>query len=157
MWTTTHGQTFGATPTTAGQVVVRRGAAGVAGGLLGGVVFGVMMQAWGMIPMVAALVGSSSPAVGWVVHLLISAFFGAAFGVVLGPVVKGLISGTLWGVGYGAVLWVVGALLLMPARLGMPLFAIDDMTLRSLLGHLVFGLLLGAFAGALLRSRAARP
>ena len=156
MRTTTNGMLFGATPTTAGQLLVRRGAAGVAGGLVGGVVFGLMMQTWGVIPMVAALVESSSPAVGWVVHLLISAFFGAAFGVVLGPVVKGLISGTLLGVGYGAVLWVVGGLLLMPARLGMPLFAINDMTLQSLLGHLVFGLLLGAIAGTLLRSRATR-
>ena len=155
MRTTTNGPVAGATPA-AGQLLIRRGAAGVAGGLVGGVVFGLMMQAWGMIPMVAQLVGSSSPAVGWVVHLLISAFFGAAFGVVLGPVVKGLISGTLLGVGYGAVLWVIGPLLLMPARLGMPVFVFNDMALRSLFGHLVFGLLLGAVAGALLRSRAQR-
>ncbi len=154
---TTNGTAFGAAPATAGQLLVRRGAAGVAGGLVGGVVFGLMMQAWGMIPMVAQLVGSSSPAVGWVVHLLISAFFGAAFGVVLGPVVKGLISGTLLGVGYGAVLWVVGPLLLMPARLGMPLFVVDDMALRSLVGHLVFGLVLGAIVGVMLRHRTTRP
>ncbi len=95
---TTSG-TFGATSTATGQLLLRRGAVGVAGGLVGGVVFGLMMQAWGMIPMVAALIGSSSPAVGWIVHLLISAFFGAAFGVLLGPVLKGLISGTLLGVG----------------------------------------------------------
>ncbi|MDQ3455329.1 MAG: hypothetical protein M3513_07705 [Actinomycetota bacterium] len=115
-----------------------------------------MMQAWDMIPMVAALIGSSSVAVGWVVHLLISAFFGVAFAVVLGPVLKGVVSGTLLGVGYGAVLWVVGPLLLMPARLGMPLFVINDMALQSLLGHLVFGLLLGAIAGTMLRDRTTR-
>jgi hypothetical protein len=83
--------------------------------------------------MVAALVGSTAPAVGWTVHLLIS---------------------VLLGVGYGAVLWVVGALILMPARLGMPLFAINDMTINSLVGHLVFGLLLGAVVSLVLRSRA---
>ncbi len=156
MRTATNG-TSGAASTATGQLLVRRGIAGVAGGVAGGLVFGLLMQAWGMMPMVAALVGSSSPAVGWVVHLLISAFFGAAFGVVLGPVLKGPIGGTLLGIGYGAVLWVVGPLLLMPARLGMPLFVIDDMTLRSLGGHLVFGLLLGLVAEAALRSRAARP
>lgn len=129
----------------------------MAGGLAGGVVFGLMMQAWGMIPMVAALVGSTSTAVGWVVHLLISSFFGVAFAVVLGPILKNVIGSTLVGVVYGAVLWVVGALLLMPARLGMPLFVVDDMALRSLLGHLVFGVLLGAIAGAMLRHRTARP
>ncbi len=112
------------------------------------------MQLAGMMSMVAALVGSTAPAVGWTVHLLISAFFGAAFGVLLGPRAKGSVSGVLLGVGYGAVLWVVGALILMPARLGMPLFAINDMTINSLVGHLVFGLLLGAVASLVLRSRA---
>lgn len=110
-----------------------------------------------MIPMVAALVGSDSTAVGWGVHLLISAFFGLAFAVVLGQIRTGMVGATLLGVGYGAVLWVVGALLLMPARLGMPLFVVDDMALRSLGGHLVFGLVLGAIAGAMLRHRTARP
>lgn len=139
------------------QVLVQRGTAGVAGGLAGGVVFGLMMQAWDMIPMVAALVGSDSTAVGWVVHLLISAFFGLVFAVVVGQLRTGMVGATVLGVGYGAVLWVVGPLLLMPARLGMPLFVVDDMALRSLVGHLVFGLVLGAIVGAVLRQRTARP
>ncbi|WP_249523211.1 hypothetical protein [Modestobacter marinus] len=153
----TSGTGVAATPAWTGQVLVRRAAVGVTGGLVGGVVFGLMMQAWGMIPMVAQLVESSSTTVGWVVHLLISAFFGAVLAVALGHVVRGLLPGTLLGVGYGAVLWVIGPLVLMPARLGMPLFTIDDMTLQSLVGHLVFGLLLGVLSAALLRSRAARP
>ncbi|MGQ4819012.1 hypothetical protein ACQ1ZK_18085, partial [Enterococcus faecium] len=90
------------------------------------------------------------------VHLLISAFFGIAFAVVLGPVLRGVVGATLLGVAYGAVLWVVGPLLLMPARMGMPLFVVDGMTLQSLLGHLVFGLVLGAVVGAMLRDRSAR-
>jgi hypothetical protein len=156
MRTTTH-ETSGGTSATTRRVIVRRGTAGLAGGLVGGVVFGLMMQAWDMIPMVAALVESDSTAVGWGVHMLISAFFGVAFTVVLGPVLTGLVDATLLGLVYGAVLWVVGPLLLMPARLGMPLFVVDDMALQSLLGHLVFGVLLGAVAGALLRTGAARP
>ena len=156
MRTTTH-ETSGGTSATTRQVLVQRGTAGLAGGLVGGVVFGLMMQTWDMIPMVAALVESDSTAVGWGVHLLISAFFGLAFAVALGQVRTGIVGATLLGLLYGAVLWVIGPLLLMPARLGMPLFAINDMTLQSLLGHLVFGVLLGAVAGALLRTRAARP
>ena len=42
------------------------------------------MQMMDMIPMVAMLVDSTSSAVGWVVHLAISAFAGAAFAVLLG-------------------------------------------------------------------------
>ncbi len=153
MRTSTRGL-VGPTAMPSGPVLVRRATAGVAGGLVGGLAFGIMMQQMGMMPMVAALVGSTAPAVGWTVHLLISAFFGAAFGVLLGAKVTGPVSGVLLGVGYGAVLWVVGALILMPARLGMPLFAINDMTINSLVGHLVFGLLLGAVASLVLRSRA---
>ena len=153
MRTTTHG-TAGSRAMPSGRVLVRRAGAGIAGGLVGGLAFGIMMQLAGMMTMVAALVGSTAPAVGWTVHLLISVFFGAAFGVLLGAKVTGPVSGVLLGVGYGAVLWVVGALILMPARLSMPLFAINDMTINSLVGHLVFGLLLGAVVSLVLRSRA---
>jgi hypothetical protein len=58
-------------------------APGVAGGLAGGIVFGMMMQLMGMIPMVAELVGSGSAAVGWLVHLAISAAIGAGFSLAL--------------------------------------------------------------------------
>ncbi len=76
MRTTTHAA---AGTTGAGSVTLsRRLTAGVAGGLAGGLVFGMMMQVMGMMGMIAQLVGSTSVAVAWVVHLAISAFFGAA-------------------------------------------------------------------------------
>ncbi|MCE0488086.1 hypothetical protein [Ornithinimicrobium sediminis] len=117
---------------------------GVAGGLAGGVVFGVLMQMMDMMPMVAMLVGSEAVAVGWVVHLAISAFIGAAFVVLLGARVSSLGTGLGLGVAWGLVWWVLGALVAMPARLGMPLFEINDMSLQSLMGHVVFGAVLGA-------------
>ena len=64
--------------------LVNRLIAGVIGGLVGGVVFGVLMQMMGMIGMVAMLVGSDAAAVGWLVHLVISAGSGASFGLLLG-------------------------------------------------------------------------
>jgi hypothetical protein len=51
--------------------------AGIVGGLVGGVVFGLLMQMMDMLPMVAMLVGGESIALGWLVHLAISAFIGA--------------------------------------------------------------------------------
>lgn len=153
MRTTTDGRV--ATTTAAGGALAQRVTAGVVGGLAGWLVFGLMMQVMGMMAMVAGLVGSSSPAVGWVVHLLISAFFGAVFGALLGGMVKSVGSGVLLGAGYGLVLWVIGPLLLMPSRMGMPLFAINDMTINSLFGHLVFGVLVGVVAVLVLRRRAA--
>ncbi|MXM68286.1 HTH domain-containing protein [Streptomyces sp. HUCO-GS316] len=48
----------------------------------------------------------------------------------------------------GAVWWTVGALWIMPANMGMPVFQWNDVTSSSLGAHLVFGLLAGAtFAG----------
>jgi len=107
------------------------------------VVFGLLMQAMGMIPMVAALVGSTSPAVGWLVHLAISAFIGASFAVLLPRGVTGVPATTVAGLGYGIVWWILGPLLLMPAKLGMPLFSFGKITWQSLMGHMMFGLALG--------------
>ena len=116
---------------------------GIAGGLAGGVVFGLLMQAMGMIPMVAQLVGSSSPAVGWLVHLAIASFIGASFALLFGGLVRTVVSGALYGLGYGVVWWILGALILMPARLGMPVFQLNTTTWQSLVGHLLYGLVLG--------------
>lgn len=43
-----------------------------------------------------------------------------------------------------------------PRRARMPLFVIDDMALMSLVGHVLFGLVLGLVAGAMLRRGTAR-
>jgi hypothetical protein len=58
-------------------------------------------------------------------------------------------------VGYGLVWWVLGPLLIMPARLGMDLFIFNAMTRQSLMGHLVYGLVLG-LVYALVRPRLGR-
>ncbi|MGH2773701.1 MAG: hypothetical protein ACRDIU_11280 [Actinomycetota bacterium] len=117
--------------------------AGIAGGLAGGVVFGMLMQMMGMIPMIAMLVGSESVVVGWLVHLAISAFAGGTFAVLFGrqAAAPGPAAGI--GVAYGAAWWVLGALFLMPAKLGMPLFVFNSMAWQSLMGHLIYGLVLG--------------
>ncbi|GAB3189851.1 hypothetical protein [Nesterenkonia suensis] len=129
----------------------RRAVHGSFGGLAGGVVFGVMMAMMGMLPMVGALVGVESATVGGLVHLGISLIFGVAFGVVISSARPAPL--LLLGAGYGVALWVVGALLIMPAMLGMPVLMINAMTLQSLFGHLIFGLV-AAVAVWLLRRHA---
>ena len=129
---------------------------GIVGGLAGGVVFGLMMQLMGMIGMVGMLAGSESPAFAWLVHLAISAAIGAGFGLVLAPRVSGFGTGLGLGAAYGLVWWVLGPLLLMPAAMGMPLLNVDATAGQSLLGHLVFGLVLGGVV-AVARRRAGGP
>jgi hypothetical protein len=143
--------------TTARPVAVpARVVAGVVGGLVGGVVFGILMQVWGMMPMVAMLVGSESVVVGWLVHLFNSALFGAIFGLLVGRWAVTLVPAVGLGLVYGVLWWVLGALLIMPAWLGMNemIFRVTGMAWRSLIGHLLYGLLLGlvyALAGPRMR------
>lgn len=130
--------------------------AGAIGGLVGGVVFGMMMQMMqmmGMIPMVAMLVGSESVAVGWGVHLAISLIFGVAFGFAVQQIAGRWAPTLAAGLGYGVFLWVIGPLLLMPAKLGMPILQFNDVVWQSLMGHMIFGLVLAACTVAVVRSR----
>ena len=119
---------------------------GGAGGLAGGLLFGAMMQAMGALPMVAQLVGSDSVGVGWVVHLAISAVLGIGSGLVVGNRLPSWGAALGLGTGYGVAWWVLGALVAMPLALGMPPFGLNTMAWMSLVGHVVFGVALGAVA-----------
>src|SRR3990172_9643694 len=57
----------------------KKAAYGILGGIVGGLVFGALMAAAGALPLVAGLVGSQDPIVGFLVHMGISAFIGATF------------------------------------------------------------------------------
>ena len=122
-----------------GRLIVQ----GAVAGLAGGVVFGVMMGMMGMLPMVGSLVGMPNAIVGTIVHLAISAFIGAVYALVIArfpntpsvALVGGVVNGFAW--------WILGALLLMPLLLGMSdmVFAIGQPQWMSLLGHLIYGVI----------------
>lgn len=133
--------------------------ASVIAGLIGGVVFGMMMQMMtaptpdgGQMPimaMIGQIVGSPTVGVGWIYHLFNSAVIGAIFGWLFGDRVHGYASALGWGAAYGFVWWIVGGLILMPILLGMPAFAplmmppMRMVAMGSLVGHLIYGLILG--------------
>lgn len=119
------------------------------GGLVAGMVFGMMMNMLNMIGSIAMLVGSKSNAVGWAVHLLISMMIGVAFSLVLEKKLKNYSVGIGYGMAYGIFWWVLGGLVLMPAKLNMPLFNFDTMAWQSLMGHVVFGVVLGVLTVAI--------
>lgn len=134
---------------------------GIIGGLVGGILFGLMMQFMAgpdgaaVMMMVAAVVRSKSLIVGWVYHLFNSAVIGAIFGGVLGERVTDYRLGVIWGLVYGLIWWVLGALILMPVLLGMAPFAalamapMRPVALGSLVGHLLYGVVLGVVFAAL--------
>ena len=129
---------------------------GAYAGLAGGGVFGMMMAMMGVLPMIGKMVGAPSAGMGFLVHMVISAAIGASFAVILGRSVRRAATGIWRGLIYGAFWWMLGALTLMPVFLGMgPQWSADAAmkALPSLMGHLVYGAILGA-GYAWLRRRA---
>lgn len=132
----------------------RRATAGVTGGIAGGLAFGLLMAMTGMLPVVASLIGLNSPGAGFGIHMVISVLIGLGLTVPFAGLLSSYGKGTLVGLGYGALWWVLGALLLMPAILRMPLFMVDTMAGMSLLGHLTYGAILALVAVRVLKGRA---
>jgi uncharacterized membrane protein YagU involved in acid resistance len=131
----------------AGDLVVGAATA-AAGSVAGGVAFGVQMQAGGALPMVAAMIGSTSAIEGWALHLWISLLLGVGFGMLTYRINRsGVVM--LAGLAYGILWWVLGGLLLMPLALGAPVLEIGGRAWGSLVGHLLYGILTAAGAALL--------
>ena len=137
--------------------------AAIIAGVIAGVPMGVAMQMMSaptpeggsvpMMAMVAKVVRSESLAVAWLYHLFNSAVIGGFFGWWFGSRVHGASGGLAWGALHGLIWWVLGGLVLMPFFLGMPALApltmpmMRGVAMGSLVGHLMYGLVLGgAFA-----------
>jgi hypothetical protein len=117
--------------------------AGAAGGLVGGVLFGILMQLTDTIQVVAGLVDQESVAVGWAVHMSIAVLVGVTYTLLFGLFSEGLLISTVLGSFYGIIWWVLGGLTLLPLRLGLGLFTFDTTAWQSLAGHIAYGLALG--------------
>lgn len=120
------------------------------GGLAGGLVFGLLLQSLGMMPVIGSLYGMESVAVGWVAHLFHSVVFALVFAAAVvwtdyrdaGPAQLAAL-----GTGYGVLLWLVAAAVVMPlwmSAIGLAAPAIPNLDVNSLVGHVLYGALLGA-------------
>lgn len=120
----------------------RLATSGAIAGLAGGVAFGMMMGMMGMLPMVGMLVRQESAVIGFIVHMVISAFIGAVYGLVAGRFAVNGATALIGGIVNGVAWWVLGALVLMPLLLGMSqmVFVIGQAQWMSLLGHIIYGL-----------------
>lgn len=126
--------------------MIRQVRNGAIAGLAGGLVFGFLMGMMGMLTMIAGMVGSSSAAVGFLVHMVISAVIGAGFGILLHRFTGRPLQATIAGLLYGGVWWVLGPLTLMPLMMGMGVqwsLAAAGAAMPSLMGHLIYGAILG--------------
>jgi signal transduction histidine kinase len=125
-------------------------------GLVAGVAMGAFFQATtGTLPVIGALYGASVSSVGWIAHLFHSAVFATVFTVARsesGSFVGDSVGATVAaGVAYGLFLWLVMAGVVMSLWLNAvgvatPLPNLDS---ASLLGHLLWGGLVGALSATL--------
>jgi len=133
---------------------------GLVGGIAGGLVFGVLMTLMmpevleTQIPMMYGLEGGL---VGWIAHMSHAAVLGVIFGALLaltplGDRSVGVV--TVAGVAYGLVVWATLAAVVMPIWVMGPemgLTMVPNLEMGSLLGHVVYGLVLGVSAALLSR------
>lgn len=119
---------------------------GVLAGIIGGLLFSVVMVQIGFLPAVASLVGSSSMITGFLVHLVIANIIGVTYAFLFRRHSFDISSALGWGLSYGFVWWILGPLTLMPILLGVGLqWTLDAATAAfpNLIGHLAYGSGLG--------------
>ncbi|MSP13277.1 MAG: hypothetical protein EXR62_10015 [Chloroflexi bacterium] len=119
---------------------------GALAGLIGGLIFTLVMAQIGFLPKVASLIGSSSIVAGFIVHLIISDLIGSSYGLLFRRQSYDVGSALGWGVSYGFFWWLLGPLTLLPILLGVtPNWSITVAAglIASLIGHLGYGAGLG--------------
>lgn len=130
--------------------------AGIVGAVIAGILFGMAMHMMGTIDVIADMVGAESAAVGWGIHLMMSAIFGLVYGLVLMAISSRIPANLGLGAAYGIAIWIVGPMIIQPMMTGEAVAAIDVDAIMALMGHIVWGLLTGAIAAGLYARLATR-
>ncbi len=115
---------------------------GVVASLAGGLLFTLVMVATGALSSIASLVGGTSPVLGFIVHMCISAIIGTSYGLLFRHEAPNFGSGLAWGLIYGLIWWFLGPLTIMPILLGGSVtwtITAASALLPSLIGHLIYG------------------
>ena len=120
-------------------------------GVIGGWAFGTWMAQVNFFPLIAGLVHSDSRMVGVTLHVIIAVSVGASFGLLFQQDVRGYGSTMGWGMAYGMLWWFLGPLTIKPLWQGQPLdwsYAHGAALFGSLVGHIVYGVLVGLIYAA---------
>ena len=129
-------------PEGAGARTLRSLGWGAMASLVGGVLFSGVMASTGALSRVASIVGGTSPVLGFLVHLIISAPIGMSYGVLFQRESPNVGAGVVWGMLYGLVWWFLGPLTFLPIMLGGSFTwtpAAANAALPELIGHLLYG------------------
>ena len=115
-------------------------------GIVGGWAFGQWMAKVNHFPLIAGLVHLSSPNAGVALHFVFAFIIGASFGLFFQRDVRGYGSSLAWGLGYGIFWWFLGPMTVMPLWQGRRLdwsYQHAQTLYGSLVGHIVYGLIVG--------------
>jgi uncharacterized membrane protein YagU involved in acid resistance len=129
-------------PEPPGSRTVRSIGWGAVAGLVGGLVFLPIITVVTGLSQLAGFLGGSSPVVGVIVHLFISALIGISYGLLFEHESPDFAAGIAWGLLYGLVWWFVGRLTLFPILQGLSFTWTHEAAadaLPLLIGHLIYG------------------
>ena len=114
---------------------------GAVSGVAGGALYALVLIATGSWKEVAAIVGGTSPTLGFAVHLVISILMGATYGLLFQREAPNFASGIGWGLVYGLIGWFIGPLTLLAVAEGHSLWAPADARAQfpALVGQLMYG------------------
>ncbi|HAU0840117.1 TPA: hypothetical protein JBI94_05730 [Legionella pneumophila] len=122
---------------------------GAIAGIIAGIVFTFFLVMGGMLETLGSMINMPTKGGGLLVHAVMSIGSGIAFALVLDWLMHSWVSAILLGLLFGFAMWVGGPMTVLPHfASGVPLFAKWTMegfkqNIPPLVGHLVYGLILG--------------
>ncbi len=121
-------------------------ASGIMAGLIAGVLFGIILARLGVLSYAGRFFTITDPLSAFIVHFIFSGIVGVIFALIFFNACSNFFSSALWGIVYGIIWWFIGPLILCPWVKGVSVsWAWGDScyAMPMLIGHLVFGLVLG--------------
>jgi len=119
---------------------------GALAGLVGGILFTLVIMRIGGLGAVGQIIGSTSMGSGLFVQFVVSETIGVTYGLLFRRQSYDVGSGLGWGLAYGFFWWVLGPLTLTPLLLGArPQWTVESAAalFPYLIGHLAYGAALG--------------
>jgi hypothetical protein len=118
---------------------------GIAGSILGGLAFTVVMLQTGALPMIAGIMRGDNPTTGLIVHFVISIIIGGMYGLLFIGQADSYGSAIGWGAAYGLFWWVLGPITFLPLLLGhagtLSIGAALAAYPASFIGHVAYGVI----------------
>jgi uncharacterized membrane protein YagU involved in acid resistance len=124
---------------------------GTVAGIAGGWAFGKWMEQVNFYPLIAGLVGSNSRMIGESLHFLFAIIIGVTFAFLFQSEARGYGSSMVCGMAYGIFWWFLGPLTILPLWSRRPLdwsSSHASALFGSLIGHIVYGLIVGLLYAA---------